>query len=149
MLKVLQSAVIEYPAEVVWELARDFNAHELWHPAIANSVIERGMSAESVGCIRRFTLADGQELREQLLTLSDLEMSYSYCLLDTPIPLFNYVAHFRVMPITDVDQAFCEWEASFDTTPGQESAMRTLVGEGIFLTGFRAIREHLSLTVTR
>ena len=29
------------------------------------------------------------DLREQLLTLSDLEQTYSYCLLETPVPLFN------------------------------------------------------------
>ena len=28
-------------------------------------------------------------------------MTFSYCLLDTPVPLFNYVAHVRLMPVTD------------------------------------------------
>ena len=34
--------------------------------------------------------------------MSDLEQTcFSYCLLDTPIPLFNYVAHVRLFPVTD------------------------------------------------
>ena len=49
-------------------------------------MIERGQPADKIGCVRRFVLADGAELREQLLTLSDLEQCYSYCLLDTPDP---------------------------------------------------------------
>ena len=143
MQKVLVSSVIDQPVEAVWAVARDFNAHAEWHPAIEQSNIERNETVDQVGCIRRFVLADGQELREQLLSLSDLEMSYSYCLLDTPIPLFNYVAHFRVFPITDGDRSFCEWEGRFDTREGEEAAMRTLVGEAIYLTGFRALTEHL------
>ncbi len=144
MQKVIRSTIIEYPADAVWEVAREFNGHENWHPAIASSAIERGASEDTVGCVRRFRLADGQELREQLLSLSEAEMAYSYCLLDTPVPLFNYVAHFRIYPVTDVDQAFCEWECQFNTIAGQEQAMATLVGEGIYMTGFRALRDYLS-----
>ena len=142
MLKVLRSTVIDESADTVWSLMRDFNAHGDWHPAIANSAIERAEKADRVACVRRFQLADGQQLREQLLSLSDLEMTYCYCLLDTPIPLFNYVAHVRVFPVTDGDQAFCEWEASFNTRVGEEQAMMELVGEGIFMAGFGALKEH-------
>jgi hypothetical protein len=77
------------------EHPRDFNGHQ-WHPAVAESAIERGLPSDRVGCVRRFRLADGSELRERLLTLSDADMAFSYCLLDTPIPLLNYVAHVRL-----------------------------------------------------
>ena len=53
-----------------------------------------------------------------MLTLSDMEMSFSYCLLDTPVPLFNYVAHVRLTPVTDTDSTFWEWESRFDTYLG-------------------------------
>lgn len=144
MLKVLRSTVIDESADTVWALMRDFNAHGDWHPAIARSEIEHAEMADRVACVRRFQLADGKELREQLLSLSDLEMTYSYCLLDTPIPLFNYVAHVRLFPVTDGDQAFCEWEASFNTRDGQEQTMMELVGEGIFMAGFSALKDHFA-----
>ena len=144
MQRVLRSTVIETSAELVWSLVRDFNAHEQWHPAIDAIQIERAEVAERVGCVRRFRLADGRELREQLLSLSDLEMSYSYCLLDTPIPLFNYVAHFRVIPVTDTDHAYCEWEGQFDTRAGEEAAMIKLVGDDIYMSGFRALQAHFN-----
>jgi hypothetical protein len=142
MQRVLRSTVIEHNAERVWELVRDFNSHGDWHPAIDASRIERGEAVDRVGCIRRFTLVDGQELREQLLSLSDMEMTYSYCLLDTPVPLFNYVAHFRIFPVTDSDHAYCEWEGNFDTREGEEATMAELVGEGIYMAGFQALREY-------
>ncbi len=148
MLKVLRSTIIETPVDALWEVLRDFNSHSQWHPAISSSDIEHEHSSLSVGCVRRFTLSDGQELREQLLSLSDLEMSYSYCLLDTPVPLFNYVAHSRLVPVTDSDQTYWEWEASFNTRLGEEQRMKNLVGDSIFSAGFIAMRTFLQLPQT-
>ena len=95
--------------------------------------------------MRRFRLQDGSELREQLLTLSDADMAFSYCLLDTPMPLFNYVAHVRLAPVTDGDRTFWHWESRFDTPPGREErACSSMVGEDIYQGGFDAIRAHLA-----
>jgi len=145
MVKVVESTVVDAPIDAVWEVLRDFNGHDRWHPAVAESRIERGMTADRIGCVRRFRLADGGELREQLLTLSDLETTFTYCLLDTPIPLFNYVAHVRLVPVTDGDRTFWQWESRFTTRPGEDAAMTELVGSGIYRTGFEAIRRHLGL----
>jgi hypothetical protein len=142
MLKVLRSTILDAPVDRVWGLIRDFNGHDRWHPAVRRSVIERGQPADKIGCVRRFVLADGSELREQLLTLSDLEQCYSYCLLDTPIPLFNYVAHVRLMPVTDGDRTFWSWEGRFTTRKGEEARMTKLVGEQVYEAGFEAIRRH-------
>lgn len=145
MVKVIRSTVLSAPVEAVWDVLRDFNGHDRWHPAVATSKVERNIASDQVGCVRRFRLEDGSELREQLLSLSDIEQTFSYCLLDTPIPLFNYVAHVRLFPVTDGDQTFWEWESKFDTKSGEEDRMATLVGDGIYTTGFNAIRTHLGL----
>ena len=126
-------------------MIRDFNGHDRWHPEVESSAVERGESADKVGCVRRFTLRDGSELREQLLALSDVEQSYSYCLLDTPVPLFNYVAHVRLAPVTDGDATFWEWESRFDTPAGRGKELAELVGNGIYQAGFEAIRSHMGL----
>src|SRR5258705_12944041 len=78
-------------------------------PAIATSTIDRAQAADRIGCVRRFKLKDGSELREQLLALSDLEQPFSDCLLDTPIPMFNYVPHVRLLPVTDGGRTFWRW----------------------------------------
>ena len=143
MVHVVRSTILDAPIDRAWEVLRDFNGHDRWHPAVAQSQIERGRSPDTVGCVRRFTLEDGGELREQLLTLSDLEMAFSYCLLETPIPLFNYVAHVRLMPVTDGDRTFWQWESRFSTRRGEDGAMSDLVGTQIYQAGFDAIRQHL------
>jgi len=143
MVKVVRSTIINAPIDAVWEVLRDFNGHDRWHPAVSDSQIERGQSSDKVGCIRRFHLADGSELREQLLTLSDLDTMFSYCLLDTPVPLFNYVAQVRLLPVTDGDRTFWHWESSFDTPDGREEELANMVGQQIYSAGFEAIREHI------
>lgn len=146
MVRLRRSTVLDAPADAVWEVLRDFNGHESWHPAVASSGIERGEPADRIGCVRRFRLASGEELREQLLTLSDMEQTFAYCLLDTPIPLLNYVAHVRLAPVTDGDRTFWEWESRFDTPAGREAELESQVATGIYEAGFAAIREHMGLT---
>ncbi len=142
MVKVVRSTILDQPTDAVWEVLRDFNGHDRWHPVVDTSQIERGESSDRIGCVRRFKLTDGGELRERLLTLSDMEQSYSYCLLDTPIPLFNYVSHVRLLPVTDGERTFWQWESTFSTPKGREDELTELVGDGIYGDGFTAIRNH-------
>jgi Polyketide cyclase / dehydrase and lipid transport len=141
MPRVVRSTIIDAPVDRLWEVVRDFNAHDQYHPIVATSQIERGHPVDKVGCVRRFTLRDGSELREQLLSLSDLEMSYSYCLLDTPIPLFNYVAHIRLLPVTDGNRSFWHWESRFTTPVGREDEFARIVGEDVYVAGMEAVRQ--------
>lgn len=141
MPKVVRSTIIDVPVDRLWAVVRDFNAHDQYHPIVASSTIERGYPVDKVGCVRHFFLADGSELREQLLSLSDLEMTYSYCLLDTPIPLFNYVAHIRLLPVTDGNRSFWHWESRFTTPPGREEELARKVGEDVYVAGMEAVRQ--------
>ena len=127
----------------VWEVVRDFNGHDRWHPAVADSQMERGAPTDRVGGVRRFHLEGGAELREQLLALDDAEMTMSYCLLDTPVPLFNYVAHCRLLPVTDGDMTFWHWESRFDTPPGRENELKTMVTNDIYYAGMNAVRAYV------
>lgn len=136
---------MEAPVEAVWDVLRDFNGHERWHPAVAQSQIERGQPADRVGCVRAFRLAGGEQLREQLLALSDMETTFTYCLLETPIPLFNYVAHVRLIPVTDGDRTFWQWEGRFTTPAGREQELGAMVGTNIYEAGFAAIRAHMGI----
>lgn len=144
MVKVVKSTVLDHPVEDVWAVLRDFNGHDEWHPAVADSEIERGQPSDRIGCVRRFHLKDGSELRERLLTLSDADMAFSYCLHETPVPLLNYVAHVRLAPVTDGDGTFWHWESRFDTPAGREAELGRMVAEDIYQGGFDAIRAHLA-----
>lgn len=141
MVKVYTSSVIGAPADRVWRVVRDFNGLPDWHPAIAESRIENGVPSDRVGCIRNFTLKDGGRIREQLLALSDFDYSFRYSIMESPMGVTDYIADFRLLPVTDGDQCFAEWTAEFDCAPERESELAELVGQGVFQGGFDALKQ--------
>ncbi|MBN9258567.1 MULTISPECIES: zinc-binding dehydrogenase [unclassified Mesorhizobium] len=143
MVEVRRSTIIDAPIGDVWAILRDFNSHHRWHPAIAFSEIEGGDPVDAVGSVRRFRLADGAELREQLLALSDKESRLNYCLLEAPLPLMGYVASIRLKPVTDGNATFWEWRSSFNPPAHRRDELVSLVAEGIYQAGFTAVRRML------
>lgn len=143
MADVYVSCVIGVPANQVWGAIRDFNALPLWHPIVAESRIESGLSSDQVGCVRAFTLKDGGRIREQLLALSDFDYSCSYSILESPMPLENYIATVKVSPITETDSAFVEWEADFDCASEEREALISHIGQNVFAVGLNALRDKL------
>ena len=97
-----------------------------------------------MGCIRAFTLTDGGRLREQLLALSDYDLSVTYSILESPMPVENYIATLRLTPITDRNRTFAEWTADFDCLPDDEAHLKTLIGDGVFLAGFQSLQRMLA-----
>ena len=141
MVKVYTSSVLAAPAGQVWRVVRDFNGLPDWHPAIADSRIESGLPADRVGCVRNFNLKDGGNIREQLLSLSDYDMTCSYSILVSPMGVENYVATLKLTPVTDGNRTFAEWSAEFDCEPGRERELAELVGNGVFQGGFDALKQ--------
>jgi NADPH:quinone reductase-like Zn-dependent oxidoreductase/uncharacterized protein YndB with AHSA1/START domain len=141
--KVIRSTVIDAPIARVWAVLRDFNSHDQWHGAVAESRIEGGEHSDQVGCIRAFTLADGHFIREQLLALDDLAWRSTYCIVEATVPLSRYVATVTLKPVTDGDRTFWHWECSFATPPGREAELRRMVAEGVYEAGFANLLRHL------
>jgi NADPH2:quinone reductase len=143
MQRVTRSAIIDAPIERVWAVLRDFNSHDAWHPAVADSFIEGGEASDQVGCIRNFHLRDGAHVREQLLALSDDAFVSTYCILDATVPLLRYVATVTLKRVTDGDRTFWHWQSTFDTPPGRERELADMVGSGVYEAGFEGLRRFL------
>ena len=141
--KVTRSTVIDAPIERVWAVLRDFNSHDQWHTVVEQSRIEGGERADQVGCIRNFSLRDGNRIREQLLTLDDRTHTSTYCILEATVPLQRYVATVTLRPVTDGDRTFWHWESRFATPPGMERELREMVGRDVYDAGFANLRRHL------
>ena len=130
-------------------MLRDFNSHIDWHPIIERSAIERGESADQVGCVRNFTLKDGNHIREQLLTLSDRDHVSTYCILEATVPLERYVATVKLKPVTDGNRTFWHWQSTFDAPRGRERELAEMVGRNVYEAGMTALREFLARGGTR
>ena len=140
MPRVCVSTVVNARSDRVWGRLRDFNGLPNWHPAIAESRIEGGEPADKIGCVRDFTLRNGDRIREKLLGLSDFEMFCTYAILESPMGVENYVATLRLTPVTDGDKTFLEWSAEFDCAPERETELVNSIGNGVFQGGFDALK---------
>lgn len=143
MVTVVRSTVINAPIGEVWAFLRDFNAHDQWHPAVSVSHIEDGKTPDQIGCVRRFRLVDGAELREQLLALDDRNRTYTYCILESPIPLVGYVSTVTLKPVSDGNRTFWHWRSTFSPPPERAAELARMVGEDIYVGGFAAARRFL------
>lgn len=142
MARVYVSTVINAPADDVWERVRDFNALSRWHPRIRDSRIEDALPSDKVGCIRNFHLQNGDNIREQLVGLSDYDLFCTYTMLDGPMPLSEYVATLRLTPITDGERCFAEWSAEFECDPSDTDDLVNGIGTNVFQGGFDALKRH-------
>lgn len=140
MVRVVRSTVIDAPISAVWKVLRDFNGHDRWHPAVRYSHIENALRADQIGNIRNFDLTGGENVREQLLTLSDKDHAFRYRIVSSDVPLHNYIAEVSLRPVTDNNRTFWLWSSQFDTPPGLEQEMQQLVAEGVYEAGFEAVR---------
>jgi Polyketide cyclase / dehydrase and lipid transport len=134
MAHIYVSSVIDAPIDDVWAIARDFTGH--WHSSvICNSSIEDGLPSDRVGCVRAFELSDGGKLRELLVGLSDERHEFSYRILDSPLPVEDYLASVRFFPVTTTGATFGEWVVAFRVPPEKEQTTVDTV-RGVFENGF-------------
>ena len=140
MVEVRRSTVLDAPIEEVWAILRDFNGHETWHPSVGASRLEDGASGDMIGAVRDFRLHDGSRIREQLLALSDVETSFTYCIIEAPVMLGNYHATVRLRPVTSDGQCFWEWWARFDPPAADKQRLSRFVAHDIFEAGFQSVR---------
>ena len=145
MTKVFTSAVINAPVEKVWAEVRDFNNLPQWHPKFSRSHIEGGLPSDRIGCVRNFDIVDnGGTIRERLLELSDIDYSFRYCIIDSPLPVENYVAQLTLYPVTADNTTVGIWTAEFDVTNGDEAGVVDAVGNATFGKAFEVLNEAFS-----
>ena len=145
MTRIFVSAVINAPIEKVWAQVRDFNNMPQWHPKFSRSHIEGGLPSDQVGCVRNFDIAGGGgTIRERLLELSDLEHSFRYCILTSPLAVEGYVAQLTLYPVTVGNKTVGVWTAEFEPTNDDEAGTVDAVANGTFGLAFKVLDDLLS-----
>ena len=138
MAKASVSAVIGASADDVWKVVGEFGGIANWHPAIAKSELSPGKPGDAVGSIRTCTLGDGAQLREEQTARSDAERSYTYSILESPMPVENYISTVKVTP--DGDKARLDWSCTFDVPTEAETEMVGMMN-GVYQAGVDAVKE--------
>ncbi|MBO0829491.1 MAG: SRPBCC family protein [Streptosporangiales bacterium] len=140
MARAYASGVVPASADEVWAVVRDFDGLPSWHPAIAGSEIEQGTNLV-VGAVRRLALDGGGAVGERLMTLDDVDRSYTYEFTDPgPFPVRTYRSTIRVAPVTDTGHAFVEWYAWFDAEAADEAGLVEQYADGVYGSGIAALQ---------
>jgi hypothetical protein len=139
--KIFYSSVIPLSIDRVWSIIRDFNAFPSWHSAVCDSSIEGNRPSDAVGCIRSLYLKSGGHFREQLLSLSDREHTFTYTILESPLPMTNYVSTVRLRPVVDTDQTYAQWSSEFNCASDVEAELTKIVLD-VYRGGFDSLKSN-------
>ena len=137
--KIFYSVTIPSSIERVWSIIRGFNDFPSWHPEVYDSSIEDNRLSDAVGCVRSLYLKGGGHFRERLLVLSDREHKFTYTILESPLPIRDYVSTVQLRSITENDQTYAEWTSDFDCAPDVEAELTTVV-LGVYRAGFDCLK---------
>lgn len=104
-----------------------------WHPAVTK--IETGTGGNKT--LRRLSLAGGGTTLERLDKAPD--GSYTYSILESPLPVKNYTATISVRPAADGGSTV-EWSSEFDPDGAPESDAAEAI-QGIYQAGIDNLRK--------
>lgn len=135
MSKVSVSQVyIAASAPDLWALVGDPEGLASWHPAIAHSPIVDGDR-------RLVTLEDGATVKERITRHSDEDMSYSYEILESPLPISGYVSTVSVQ--AEGDGARLTWTSEFEPAGAPAADVEAMI-RGLYEAGFQSVGTKIS-----
>ena len=135
MAKVSMSTQLPVAARTVWDSIGGFNSLARWHPAVARS----DEAKKGGATIRTLTLHGGGKIVEQLDSKDEKSRTYSYSILEGPLPVAKYHATLKV---SEKSGAGCtvEWSSEFDAA-GASSSEAEKVIRGVYEAGFNNLRK--------
>ena len=141
-LEVRQTVEVAAPPEEVWHLISEFCAIAEWHPAIGDCA----RSEQDGALMRTLTTTDGGVLVERRVQYSDEGMSYTYEIVEGPLPVADYVSTLAVM--AGANGSLITWSGEF-AADGAEDDQAVEVISGIYRTGLAALKNSAPLTAAR
>ncbi|MGL4276878.1 MAG: SRPBCC family protein [Morganella morganii] len=143
MTTVTYNALIEGDPDVIWQTLKAFGQIAKWHPEIIGSRMEGHQPDGLPGSTRHLILKDGAILRETLLSMDDRQRQLSYGFAVSPLPVDNYVAGLKVIPLSGVPRAVIQWSATFDTRdPDPQGNMVKVIRE-LIVGGHTSLQQYL------
>ncbi len=132
-LSVTREVTIDSTPATVWKLVGNFNALDVWHPAVRKS--ELNGAGTKVGTRRMLTLAEGKQvIIEQLTAYDAAKTSYSYTIVNSPLPVVNYKGTISLNATSD-GKTLLKWTSNFEAPSGADSASATRAVETLYDSG--------------
>ena len=134
-LSVTREVTVDSSPSTVWKLVGNFNALDVWHPAVTNSAM-KGTGTQP-GSTRVLTLGNGATILEKLVSYSAAKTSYSYAIVKSPLPVKNYVATITLVPLDD-GKTQIKWTSTFDAAGVPDDQAREVIG-GVYDGGLAKV----------
>jgi hypothetical protein len=105
-----EAVVIDAPADQVWDIVKGWDGLHKWHPVFGDTRILAG--GMGIGSIRELTIKDGPKFTEELLSFDNAGQSLQYKIIDSPLPVVDYLSTIRVLEISPTRSELA-WMASW------------------------------------
>lgn len=132
------SGPILAPAATVWAFAGDFDGLPNWIPGILKSRRE----GEGVGQLRHLEIKwrgprwaiERQESRD------DARFMFTYSIVDSTLPIRDYLSTFRLAPSADGKSCTLDWSAKFEAKGATDAEAEAFV-KGAYGAGLASLQE--------
>jgi len=135
---VSKSVMAKGSVDKAWAAIGDFCGIKDWHPVIANCVLSEKDGAK----VRTLTTKDGAVLVEKMTQWDDAAHSYGYAILESPLPVANYVSTIAVKDGADAGTVSITWSSTFDPKGASEDDARKVIA-GIYDAGLGSLKAKL------
>jgi len=132
-IEVTKTVNLKGSPDATWSMIGDYCAIEKWHPAIAKCEIVSGGNNRA-GSIRVLTLGNGGKIREELVKHDAKARTYTYKILESPLPVASYTSTIKVLA-GSAGGSVVEWSGSFKAAPTSDDATARKTMEGVYEAG--------------
>ncbi|MBH0238143.1 SRPBCC family protein [Methylobrevis albus] len=115
--------------DAAWSAIGDFCGIAAWHPAVAKCTL----SEKDGATFRTLDLNGGGSILEKLESWSDAEHKYTYSIVESPLPVANYVSTLSTKADDD-GGAGIRWTGTFDAKGATDDEAKAAI-EGIYAAG--------------
>lgn len=131
--EVTETAAFKASASTVWKMANpDFCGIGTWHPAI------EGCKLSENGTKRTLSLKGGGTIVEKRTAWNKKKTSYSYDIVESPLPVANYKSTFTVTP-KGAKASEVTWSSTFEPKGASEDDAKKAI-DGIYTSGLTALQ---------
>jgi uncharacterized protein YndB with AHSA1/START domain len=138
VLSLKEKVELTAPPQKVWELIKDFDGWQNWHPAVASTEITSG-KGNTHGTVRVLTTKDGAKITERLDRYQPKIFSYTYRITDSPLPVTDYVSTLQVKATKS--GSVVTWSSHFKAKEGTPDADALKTMRDIYTAGLYSLRE--------
>ncbi|QXW00556.1 MULTISPECIES: SRPBCC family protein [Rhodococcus] len=139
MPTLLRTTTLPVEPDQIWSVIKGFDELASWHPRVPPSEMEESADPTTPGAVRRFIVDGNVVAREELIEHDNSGRTYSYEVLDQPLPVKNYIARIEVVPTPDGSEV--RWTATYDGGDEIIPVVENAFGDNVYLVGLDALRD--------